>query len=64
MRRHGADARRQADRKVSEGLAQVEAEEAKANMEARRHIEEGQRKADEEKQKGVRSPTGVASRPS
>jgi hypothetical protein len=48
----GADARKAADRKVSEGMAHVEAEETKANAEAKRHIEDGKRKAEDEKRKG------------
>jgi hypothetical protein len=52
--KQGKDARKQADKKVAEGMAHVQAEEAKANTEAKQHIEEGQQKAEAEKQKGER----------
>jgi len=54
-RQEGADARKQGDKKVAEGMALASAEEAKANAEAKQHLDEGKRKADEEKQKGEKA---------
>jgi voltage-gated potassium channel Kch len=52
--KQGTDARKQASAKIAEGMAKVSAEEVKANAEAQKHIDDGQRKAEEEKQKGER----------